>query len=261
MARIPGSSFYEKLSRRLVRRRPPETEDTGSEAEALVEPDGAADAASSATAAGEHGSRSPIYLAALLGGFALIGAALLATGFAGTEDAIEQRHKEDLQASLSMVMPEDLHDNDPVVDAWKFSATGDNSRMIYPAIRDGEVTAIAYRVTGQGYGGAILILMGVSANGELIGVRVLQHAETPGLGDKIEAEKSAWIENFSGLSFGNTSQDDWRVKKDGGRFDQFSGATITPRAVVKAVREGLEFFASYRDALTTLPKKTSEANP
>ncbi|HOV05508.1 MAG TPA: RnfABCDGE type electron transport complex subunit G, partial [Kaistiaceae bacterium] len=99
-------------------------------------------------------------------------------------------------------------------------------------------------------GGAIRILMGVASDGGLLGVRVLQHAETPGLGDKIEAAKDDWILGFFGLSFGNPPKEKWAVRKDGGQFDQFSGATITPRAVVGAVRTGLEFFEANRERLT-----------
>ena len=102
---------------------------------------------------------------------------------------------------------------------------------------------VAFQMIAKGYGGDIRLLLGVDADGRLLGVRVLSHAETPGLGDKIETAKSGWALGFDGLSLGNPPVDRWKVKKDGGRFDQFSGATITPRAVVAAVRRGLEFFA------------------
>jgi len=94
--------------------------------------------------------------------------------------------------------------------------------------------------------------MGIKANGEILGVRVLSHAETPGLGDKIEAEKDDWIYSFDGLSLKRFSTEKWQVKKDGGAFDQFSGATITPRAVVKAVKQGLDLFSKYKKQMLSL---------
>ena len=89
----------------------------------------------------------------------------------------------------------------------------------------------------------------MNTRGEILGTRVLAHAETPGLGDKIEATRDDWILAFNGRSLDDPAPERWAVNKDGGSFDQFTGATITPRAVVKAVKEGLEFFQSNRDAL------------
>lgn len=203
--------------------------------------------------ASRAGGRSPLYLATLLGAFALGGAGLLASGHNATEGAIAERMKEDLLGSLALVIPASVHDNDPVRDQYTIAMADGTSRTIYPALSAGAVRAVAYEVTGQGYGGAIRILMGVAADGSLLGVRVLQHTETPGLGDKIEEAKGPWVLGFTGLSFGNPPKDKWGVKKDGGHFDQFSGATITPRAVVAAVREGLEFFDADRPTLTAPP--------
>lgn len=127
---------------------------------------------------------------------------------------------------------------------------------VYRALNHGEVVAIALPLTGQGYSGDIKLLMGVLANGEVLGVRVLSHAETPGLGDKIEVQKNEWILGFAGLSFATLAPDQWKVKKDGGTFDQFSGATITPRAVVNAVKRGLDFVVGHHDdlfAIGTVP--------
>ena len=88
--------------------------------------------------------------------------------------------------------------------------------------------------------------MAVDAEGRTLGVRVLKHAETPGLGDKIEIKKASWIKDFDGKSLGSPPIEQWGVKKDGGIFDQFAGATITPRAVVKAVKGGMEFYSQHR---------------
>jgi len=104
-------------------------------------------------------------------------------------------------------------------------------------------------VAPDGYGGPIRLLVGIRKSGELAGVRVVRHSETPGLGDFIEADKGDWIEQFEGLSLGDPPREQWAVKKDGGRFDQMTGATITPRAVVKAIRNALLYFREHRQAL------------
>jgi len=190
--------------------------------------------------------QSPVFQAVLLGAFALGAAATLASGNYATEDAIAQRKKEDLTASIAQVVPPSLHDNDLLADQFKVKG-----RTVYQARRGETVEAVAYEMTGQGYAGDIVLIMGVKNDGSLLGVRVLSHAETPGLGDKIEVEKHSWIEGFKGLSFDKLPQDKWKVKKDGGHFDQFSGATITPRGVVKAVREGVAFFLENQSVLLT----------
>ncbi len=219
-----------------------------------AEPTGSSNGAS---APKQRKERSPFYLAALLGGFSLFGAALLATGFQTTEGAIRDRQKEDLLASLALVIPASIHDNDLIADSYAMPLSGSITREVFPATRDGTVTGVAYEVTGQGYGGAIDILMGIDRDGTLLGVRVLHHSETPGLGDKVEATKSDWIDTFAGTSLDSVPDDEWAVKKDGGRFDQFSGATITPRAVVKAVHQGLVFFRAHRNTLLDPRKEKS----
>ena len=101
-------------------------------------------------------------------------------------------------------------------------------------------------------------MMSVSRDGSIMGVRVIAHAETPGLGDKIEVAKDAWIRTFSGLSLDNQTTQQWAVKKDGGAFDQFSGATITPRAVVHAVHQGLNYFKTHRAEILELEPTDAE---
>ncbi|MDC9727136.1 MAG: electron transport complex subunit RsxG [Candidatus Thioglobus sp.] len=115
---------------------------------------------------------------------------------------------------------------------------------IFPAKKDEQVFAYLIEHTyPNGYSGNIRLLTGVGVDHQLLGVRVITHKETPGLGDKIETRKSNWIEQFSGLSLSNPSKDNWKVKRDGGVFDSFTGATITPRAVVTASYQVLEFFS------------------
>jgi electron transport complex protein RnfG len=114
-------------------------------------------------------------------------------------------------------------------------------------------------VAPDGYSGEIRLLVGIHADGRVAGVRVTAHRETPGLGDYIDPARGPWIRQFDGRSLADPLPDGWRVKKDGGRFDYLAGATITPRAVVKAVRRSLEYFAAHRDELLAPTKQ--EAGP
>lgn len=190
------------------------------------------------------------YQAVLLGGFATLAAALIAIGDASTHDDIAKRLQEDIQTSLSQVIPKDVYDNNLLENTLTLDNKG-QPILFYRATKEGKLTAVAFSVSGKGYSGEIVLTMGVDATGQLLGVRILSHSETPGLGDKIEEKKDDWIYSFNGLSLSNTPDVDWAVKKDGGRFDQFSGATITPRAVVKAVKKGLILFKAYRQELLT----------
>ena len=202
--------------------------------------------------AGAAGFRDRVaYQALLLGGFSLIATALLVLGNLATVDAIEARTREDLRASLTQVIPPSRHDNDLLANPLLIDVEGVGARTVYRATVDLEVTAVAFEIVGRGYAGDIRLVLGVSADGRVLGARVLAHAETPGLGDKIEVERDDWILGFNGLSLGNPPPARWKVNKDGGDFDAFSGATITPRAVVAAIREGLEFFHQHRTALVS----------
>ncbi len=188
---------------------------------------------------------APWFQGVLLGGFCLVASVALAYGTKLTAPAIERAAKQDLAASLNQVIPAAKRSNDMTADTVVLDGPGGKT-VVYRARTGQTVEAVAYRVIGQGYGGEIVIVMGVDRSGEILGVRVIQHSETPGLGDKIDAQKSGWVHGFDSLSLANTPDAKWAVKKDGGRFDQFSGATITPRAVVKAVKEGLELFEANR---------------
>jgi electron transport complex protein RnfG len=194
------------------------------------------------------------YQAGLLGGFAMVAAAMLVMGDIATLDAIAEREAEDLLASLSQVIPPELHDNDLLANTLTIGQPaahgGDAPLTVYRALEGLSVTAVAYEVVGQGYGGPIRVLLGVDTDGRILGARVLAHAETPGLGDKIEVARDDWILSFNGRSLADPEPARWAVEKDGGVFDQFSGATITPRGVVRAIKGGLELFEANRDALT-----------
>ncbi len=182
------------------------------------------------------------YQAILLGGGTLIATTLLSFGNLATKDAIALRLEEDLKASISQVAPAHLYDNDLLESTLTETDASGNPIVVYQATKDNAVTAIIFEVAANGYSGVIRSILAVAPNGEVLGVRVLSHSETPGLGDKIEIEKDDWIRGFDGLSLDSPPRHSWLVKKDGGHFDQFTGATITPRAVVKSIRSGLESF-------------------
>lgn len=195
------------------------------------------------------------YHGALLGGFATMAAALLVMGNISTKETIALRLAEDLQASLSQVIPARLHDNN-LLDNKIIVQHEDKDVIVYQGIKDDLTTAVAFSVSGQGYAGEIALIMGVNAAGEVLGVRVISHMETPGLGDKIEIEKDDWMYSFDGLSYKKLAKEQWKVKKDGGEFDQFSGATITPRTVVKAITQGLDMFHQQQKKLLHIEDKS-----
>lgn len=185
----------------------------------------------------------------LLGGVALLVSAAIGIADLGTHADIAQRQLEDLQVTLQQVVPAEYYDNEPVLDTVTVQE-GDRSVQVYRARRKGQVQAVSFRTTAPGYGSSeMVMIVGVDRDGKLLGVRVISHSETPGLGDKIETSKSNWILGFTGRSLNDPPPAGWGVKKDGGVFDQFTGATITPRAVVKSIKGGLEFFANHRAVL------------
>ena len=188
--------------------------------------------------------------AVILGVFCLGFGLVLAITDSITVDDIAARAIEDRQNSLSQVIPDDVHDNNLVEDTVQMANDEGKEVTVYRARKGGRITGVAYEIYGTGYAGEIKLMMGIDAEGKLLGVRVLAHKETPGLGDKIEVKKGDWILRFTGLSLGNPSAERWKVKKDGGEFDQFAGATITPRGVVKAIKGGLDFFAANQAKLT-----------
>lgn len=183
-----------------------------------------------------------------LGVVALVASAALVTGNHLTHEAIAQAQARDLALSLAQVLPAGSYDNDLLADTVKVGA-GATAVTVHLARKDGALTGAVFRSAERGYSGEIHLLMGVDPAGKLLGVRVVRHTETPGLGDKIEIAKAKWILAFDGKSLGDPPPEQWAVKKDGGVFDQFAGATITPRATVKAVKQGLEFFAAHREEI------------
>jgi electron transport complex protein RnfG len=189
------------------------------------------------------------YQPLLLGLVALIASGALAVVSDATGPAIAAAEAKDLRDSLSEVLPAGLADNDFLKDTVDLQKDG-KTVTVYRARHGSEIKAALFKVAERGYGGDIQVLMAVDMAGRTLGVRVLKHTETPGLGDKIEAKKDDWVLAFNGKSLGEPAPDKWGVKKDNGVFDQFAGATITPRAVVKAVKGGLEFFAARKQEIT-----------
>lgn len=187
------------------------------------------------------------YQGVLLGAVALLTSAALALASHVTEADIKAAEAADLKQSLTQVLP-GTYDNDLLKDTVTLPGT-EGDVLVYRARHAGKVEAVVYRMIGHGYAGALVCVMGVSREGKILGVRVIKHAETPGLGDKIDPAKSDWIHSFEGKWLGEPVAEKWGVKKDGGVFDQFAGATITPRGVVKAVKQGLEFFGQNRMVL------------
>lgn len=189
---------------------------------------------------------------------AAAGGGLVATVYDATSERILANERAALLASLNTLIPADQRDNDPLTDTIEVSSPnllGSKKPLtVYRARRaDQPVAVIITAVAPNGYSGAIRLLVAVRTDGTLAGVRVIQHKETPGLGDKIEVTKSDWIRSFDGKSLSNPRRSGWAVRKDGGQFDQFTGATITPRAVVRAVYNALKFFRQERERLLAAP--------
>lgn len=192
--------------------------------------------------------------ALLLAGFAIAGTGLVAFTYENTKDQIAWAEREALLKNLHSVVESVNYDNELISDtieiqSEKYLGTP-KALPVFRARKNGEpAAAILTTIAPDGYNGDIKLLIGIRYNGTLSGVRVLTHRETPGLGDAIEARKSDWAFTFNEKSLTVPQKKKWKVKRDGGDFDQLTGATITPRAIVKAVRKALEYFELNRDEL------------
>ncbi len=203
-------------------------------------------------------TRSPTLRSALLlGAFALAGALLVAGIHAYTAPRITDNERQVLLRGIDDVIPKDAYDNDILEDTVTLRDPllgTDEPVTAYLARKGGRPTGVILPVVApNGYSGPIRLLVGILADGSIGGVRVLAHKETPGLGDKIQRPHSDWILGFQGRSLGSPPPDQWAVKRDGGAFDQFTGATISPRAVVGAVKSALVYFQTHRDRLLAKP--------
>ena len=190
----------------------------------------------------------------LLGIIALLGTALLAGVNDLTHERIVEQEKLRMLQQLNQIVPIVSYNNDLLEDVIKIEAP-DFFRhaapvTVYRARLDDRPVSVMMIVTApDGYNGDIRLLIGINAAATILGVRVISHRETPGLGDPIEAEKSDWIFGFEDKSLKNPDSNSWAVKRDGGEFDQFTGATISPRAVVRAVHTTLLYFQAHKQAL------------
>lgn len=204
-------------------------------------------------------ARHMMLTAVLLTAFALVGTAIVAITQYNTRDIIAENQRRELLRTLSELVPPELYDNDPVGAAIAVRSRpllGTNRDVtVYRATRAGVPVAVVMTpIAPDGYSGDIGLLVAIDTRSDaLLGVRVLWHKETPGLGDWIETGKSDWIHSFTGHSLDNPDELGWRVEKDGGIFDQVTGATITPRAVVKAVYNTLKYYRQHKTELVDAP--------
>ncbi len=183
----------------------------------------------------------------VLGLFAIVGTSMVAFTFENTKEQIKENHRLATLRSLHQLVPPSEHDNDIFTDTiqvtnLKLLGSKEPVTVFRARKNNKPVAAILSAIAPDGYTGKITLLVAINFNGKLAGVRVVNHKETPGLGDAIDIEKSNWILQFNGMSLLKPSHKKWKVKRDGGYFDQLTGATITPRAIVKAVHKALLFY-------------------
>jgi electron transport complex protein RnfG len=186
--------------------------------------------------------------------FAISGTALVVYTFDNTRERISANERATLLRKLHQLIPQQQHDNVLLDDTLTIINTPLLGTLepvtVYRARKAGQPVALVITpVAPDGYSGIIKLLVGINVDGTLNGVRVVAHRETPGLGDAIDEKRSDWIHLFDNRSLQDPPLERWAVRKDGGDFDQLTGATITPRAVVKAVRQTLLYYRDNQDAL------------
>ncbi len=201
----------------------------------------------------------------ILGLFAAATAAIIAGTFQLTQTRIAAEEKKAASAALIDMVPKSRHNNDMLEDTLTLDLeTSKSLGLTQPAIvhiakQDNQPVALVIpSVAPDGYSGDIKLIIAINIDGTIAGSRVLAHKETPGLGDKIDLRKSDWIKSFDGKSLNNPKIEKWKVKKDGGIFDQFTGATITPRAVVNRIQKTLAIFQDNRDQWLKMAEATHE---
>jgi electron transport complex protein RnfG len=202
----------------------------------------------------EQGGGHVLKSAASLGLVAIIGTGLLAMVNHLTQDRIAAQERRVVLEQLGQIIPPGAYDNALQDDRFTFhdEAHFPNGQRVtaFRARLQGRPIAVILKFAAvDGYNGNIHLLAGISADGKVIGVRVTSHKETPGLGDAIETGRSDWVLDFDDKSLRNPAPEAWSVRRAGGEFDQFTGATITPAAVVRGVRMALEYFAVNKDLL------------
>ena len=195
---------------------------------------------------------------------AAICTSLVAITYAFTVDRIAANDKALLEESLHPAQSDLFFDSG--VSESKLSIPpphalpGDDEALIYRIYAQDKPVAALFVVTARdGFSGPIRILLGVDMQGTVTGLRILKHRETPGLGDKIDSKRSDWVHQFPGHSIGDPDVTKWAIKRDGGEFDQLTGASVTPRAVVKAMRDTLIYFEANRDKIFDTPAPEDDA--
>ncbi|MDX2503102.1 MAG: electron transport complex subunit RsxG [Gammaproteobacteria bacterium] len=191
--------------------------------------------------------RNMLISAALLAGFGALGTGLVMATFEATKEKIEASEQANLLKNLNNIIPPHSYSNKLLDNKLLLPADSQlgnkGATTVYQAWQEDKPVAVAFSISTQnGYSGEIKLLIAIKASGNISGVRVIAHKETPGLGDKIDVAKDNWILDFNDKNLNHPPAKHWKVKKDGGVFDQFTGATITPRAVVKAVHKALDYY-------------------
>jgi electron transport complex protein RnfG len=207
-------------------------------------------------------SKQVLISAIMLALFAAFCTGLLMWVEDSTRERIAANEQTVLIQRLNEIVPPESYNNTPQTDTVQVTAPTELGTAqpvtVYRFRRDGRpVAAVLTVIAPDGYSGNIKLLVGIYYDGRIAGVRTVAHKETPGLGDKIETSHSDWILNFSSRSLTNPAPEDWRVKPDGGAFDSFTGATITPRAVVRAVYRSLLYFEREKENLFATDGVTS----
>ncbi len=199
-------------------------------------------------------AKASVYTALNLLFFAVIGTALLALTYQLTHDPIARSEEAEKLKLITQIAPASIYDNDIMKDTVQLAADkllgNDDATIAYLGRLKGQPSiAVLQAIAPDGYSGKIRLIIAIHINGGIGGVRVISHKETPGLGDYIEIARNNWITGFNDTSLRNLKDSDWKVTKDGGQFDYMAGATITPRAVVKAVHKALQYVKANRGKL------------
>lgn len=199
-------------------------------------------------------AKASFYTALNLLLFALVSTALLAWTYELTRETIARSMENEKLKLIAQIAPPATYDNDIMKDTAQLAADellgSKDAALVYRGRLNNQPSiAVLQAIAPDGYGGRIDLIVAVHHDGRISGVRVVSHRETPGLGDYIEIARSNWIAGFNGASLENRKSGEWKVRKDGGTFDYRAGATITPRAIVKAVHKALQYYAQHRDEL------------
>lgn len=199
----------------------------------------------------------------MLAVFAIVATTLVAYTEQSTREQIRENERQALLEAINVLLPKEAYDNNILNDTLLLPPTPqlatEEPTVVYRARKNNDPVAVVLTsVAPDGYSGSIKILSAIYTDGSLAGVRVISHKETPGLGDKIDVQRDDWILQFAGLSLESPDESRWKVKKDSGEFDQFTGATITARAVVNAIKRTLEFLRPIRTSYLSRQRKTHD---